>query len=83
LIVETFAFTNLADDAYRKRVIHSLKPGGLLVIEGFGNPHPRDLQIPILEGFKTLRLVAYECRDEIADWGMQKMRLERMAAERP
>ena len=38
LIVETFAFTNLADDAYRKRVIESLKPGGMLVIEGFGNP---------------------------------------------
>ena len=36
LIVETFAFTNLSDAAYRKRVIDSLKPGGLLVIEGFG-----------------------------------------------
>ena len=83
LIVETFAFTSLTDDAYRKRVIESLKPGGLLVIEGFGNPHPRDLQIPLLEAFKDLRLVAYESRDEIADWGMQKMRLERMAAEKP
>ena len=83
LIVETFAFTNLADDTYRKRVIESLKPGGLLVIEGFGNPRPADLRIPLLEGFKDLRLVAYESRDEIADWGMQRMRLERMAAEKP
>jgi hypothetical protein len=83
LIVETFAFTNLADDAYRKRVIDSLKPGGLLVIEGFGNPHPSGLRSPLLEGFKDLRLVSYESRDEIADWGMQKMRLERMAAEKP
>jgi len=81
--VETFAFTNLADGAYRKRVIESLKPGGLLVIEGFGNPRPRDLRSALLEGFKELRLIAYESRDEIADWGMQKMRLERMAAERP
>jgi SAM-dependent methyltransferase len=83
LIVETFAFTNLADDAYRKRVIDSLKPGGLLVIEGFGNPRPAGLRSPLLEGFKDLRLVSYESRDEIADWGMQKMRLERMAAEKP
>ena len=83
LIVETFAFTNLADEAYRKRVIESLKPGGLLVIEGFGNPRPRELRSELLESFKDLRLVAYESRDEIADWGMQKMRLERMAAERP
>ncbi|MDE3165551.1 MAG: class I SAM-dependent methyltransferase, partial [Acidobacteriota bacterium] len=37
LVVETFAFTNLSDAAYRKRVLDSLKPGGLLVIEGFGS----------------------------------------------
>jgi SAM-dependent methyltransferase len=83
LIVETFAFTNLADEAYRKRVIASLKPGGLLIIEGFGNPRPTDLRSPLLEGFRDLRLVAYEARDEIADWGMQKMRLERMSVEKP
>jgi len=82
LIVETFAFTNLADEAYRKRVIDSLKPGGLLVIEGFGDPGRRDLKSPLLEGFKDLRVVSYESRDEIADWGMQKMRLERVAAEK-
>jgi SAM-dependent methyltransferase len=82
LIVETFAFTNLADDAYRKRVIDSLKPGGLLVIEGFGDPGRRDLKSPLLEGFKELRIVSYESRDEVADWGLQKMRLERVAAEK-
>lgn len=78
LIVETFAFTNLSDAAYRKRVIDSLKPGGLLVIEGFGGG-PRNA---LLQGFGDLRIVAYEDRDDVADWGMQKMRLTRIAAQK-
>jgi 2-polyprenyl-3-methyl-5-hydroxy-6-metoxy-1,4-benzoquinol methylase len=82
LIVEAFAFTNFADEAYRKRVVESLKPGGLLVIEGFGDPGRRDLKSPLLEGFQDLRIVSYESRDEIADWGLHKMRLERLAAEK-
>jgi len=77
LIVETFAFTNLADDAYRKRVIDSLKPGGLLIIEGFGGP-----KNVLLGGFSDLRVVCYEDREEIADWGMQKSRIQRIAAQK-
>jgi len=83
LIVETFAFTNLSDAAYRRRLLDSLKPGGMLVIEGFGNPDPKELRSPLIEGFKELRLVAYETRDEIADWGMNPARVERMAAIKP
>jgi len=83
LIVETFAFTNLSNDAYRKRVVDSLKPGGILVIEGFGNPDAKEMRSNLIEGFKDLRLVAYESRDEIADWGMNPARLERMAAIKP
>ena len=40
LIVMSFAFTTLSDTAYMKRVRDSLKPGGVLVIEGF-NGGPR------------------------------------------
>jgi len=83
LIVQTYAFTNLADTAYRRRVVASLKPGGMLVIEGFGNPEAKELRSPLLEGFNDLRLVAYENRDEVADWGMNRSRLERMAAIKP
>jgi 2-polyprenyl-3-methyl-5-hydroxy-6-metoxy-1,4-benzoquinol methylase len=75
LIVETFAFTNLADPAYRKRVVDSLKPGGMLVIEGFGGP-----KNVLLEGFRDLRIVQYEDCQETADWGLQKSRLQRVAA---
>ena len=83
LIVETFAFTNLSNAAYRKRVIDALKPGGMLVIEGFGNPSATELRSPLIEGFKELRLIAYEARDEVADWGMNRARLERIAAIKP
>jgi SAM-dependent methyltransferase len=82
LIVETFAFTTLSDESYRKRVIDSLKPGGLLIIEGFGDPGRHEPKNELLERFKELRVISYEDREEVADWGLQKMRLVRIAAEK-
>jgi SAM-dependent methyltransferase len=79
LIVETFAFTNLSDAAYRKRVIDSLKPGGPLVIEGFGGGGAKNV---MLEGFMGLRVVCYEDMEDVADWGMQKARLLRLAVQK-
>ena len=76
LIVECYAFTNLSDAAYRKRVMDSLKPGGMLVIEGFGGGN----QDVFVQGFKGLRFILYEDREDIADWGMQKQRLQKLAA---
>jgi len=78
LVVEAFAFTDLADAAYRKRVVDSLKPGGVLVIDGFGGG-PKN-QMP--GWFGELRVVAYEDREDVADWGMQKMRVARIAARK-
>jgi 2-polyprenyl-3-methyl-5-hydroxy-6-metoxy-1,4-benzoquinol methylase len=77
LIVETFAFTNLSDPAYRKRVTESLKTGGVLLIEGFAGPKNE-----LIELFKDLRVVYFEDGEDIADWSMQKMRLARIAARK-
>jgi 2-polyprenyl-3-methyl-5-hydroxy-6-metoxy-1,4-benzoquinol methylase len=77
LVVETYAFTNLEDAAYRRRVVDSLKKGGVLLIEGFGGP-----KSPLLEAFKDLRVLYYEDREDIADWGMQKMHLNRIAVQK-
>ena len=79
LIVETYAFTNLSDPAYRKRLIDSLKPGGVLLIEGFGGGGEKNLMI---EGFKDLRVIYYEDRTDVADWSMQKARLTRIAVQK-
>jgi 2-polyprenyl-3-methyl-5-hydroxy-6-metoxy-1,4-benzoquinol methylase len=78
LVVEAFAFTDLADAGYRKRVVDSLKPGGVLVIDGFGGGPKNQM----LEWFGGLRVIAYEDRDDIADWGMQKSRMARIAVRK-
>jgi 2-polyprenyl-3-methyl-5-hydroxy-6-metoxy-1,4-benzoquinol methylase len=78
LVVEAFAFTDLADAAYRKRVIDSLKPGGVLVIDGFGGG-PKNQTI---DWFNGLRVIAYEDREDIADWSMQKAKVVRLAARK-
>jgi 2-polyprenyl-3-methyl-5-hydroxy-6-metoxy-1,4-benzoquinol methylase len=78
LIVQAYAFTDLADEAYRKRLVESLKPGGVLLIEGFGGG-PKNQMI---EGFKDLRVIYFEDREDIADWSMQKARLTRIAVQK-
>jgi len=60
----------------RASALDSLKPGGMLVIEGFGGG-PRNV---LFEGFRDLRIVCYEDRQDVADWGMQTARLSRLAA---
>jgi SAM-dependent methyltransferase len=81
LIVETFAFSDLFDAAYRKRVVDSLKPGGVLVIEGFGDPSGKSKN-NLLELFRELRVLSYENRPDIADWSLKKAPLERMVAQK-
>jgi len=77
LIVETYAFTNLEDAAYRRRVVDSLKKGGVLLIEGFGGP-----KNSLLEAFRDMRVLYYEDREDVADWGMQRSRLTRIAVQK-
>ena len=78
LIVQAFAFTQLSDYAYRKRVVGSLKPGGVLLIEGFGGGPKNEM----LKAFGDLRVIYYEDRDDIADWSLQKARLARIAVQK-
>jgi 2-polyprenyl-3-methyl-5-hydroxy-6-metoxy-1,4-benzoquinol methylase len=81
LIVEAFAFTDLSDHAYRRRVVDSLKPGGMLVIEGFGDPSGQ-LKNSLIEAFRDLKILSYENRPDIADWSLKKAPLERMVAQK-
>jgi hypothetical protein len=56
----------------------ALKPGGVLLVEGFGG-RPDNT---ILKGFLDLHVVCYEDREDIADWSMQKARLTRIAVRK-
>jgi SAM-dependent methyltransferase len=78
LIVQTYSFTKFSDDAYRRRVIDALKPGGVLLIEGFGGG-PKNA---FLEGFKELRVMYYESGEDVADWGMRKAPLLRFVGRK-
>ncbi|QOY88491.1 class I SAM-dependent methyltransferase [Paludibaculum fermentans] len=82
LIVMSYAFTNLHDAAYMKRVQDSLKPGGMLLIEGFGGGPPREPN-QVLNAFLTYRVLYFEELPDIADWGQMKAPLMRMALEKP
>jgi SAM-dependent methyltransferase len=74
------------------RVFESLKPGGFVVVEGFHRDSTKTARIgeavvfdtnELLKIFERFRVVRYEDTDGIADFGMDKMRLVRLCAQKP
>ena len=82
LIVMCFAFTKLSDTAYMKTVRDSLRPGGVLLVEGFGGGRAMEHN-RILNAFLDYRVLVYEELPGMADWGNVKAPLLRMALEKP
>lgn len=82
LIVMSFAFTKLSDEAYMQTVRNSLKPGGVLLVEGFNGGPKREPNL-ILKAFMDYRVLLFEDLPDMADWGKVKAPLLRMALERP
>ena len=81
LIVMSFAFTKLNDPAYMKQVQDSLKPGGVLLVEGFSGGPPGEPNL-ILKGVLDYRVLLFEDLPDISDWGKVKAPLLRMALEK-
>lgn len=82
LIVMSYAFTRLGDTTYMSRVRASLKPGGVLLVEGFNGgrmPEPNT----ILKAFLDYRVLLFEDLPDMAEWGGAKAPLLRMALEKP
>lgn len=82
LIVMSYAFTKLSDTAYMRKVRDSLKPGGVLLVEGFNGgrmPEPN----MILKAFLDYRILLFEDLPDLAEWGGTKAPLLRMALEKP
>ncbi|MBL8222478.1 MAG: class I SAM-dependent methyltransferase [Bryobacterales bacterium] len=82
LIVMSFAFTRLSDQEYMKRVRNSLKPGGVLLVEGFNGGPSKELNL-ILKAVLEYRVLLFEDLPDVSDWGRMKAPLLRMALERP
>lgn len=68
-----------------ERIVAALKPGGLLLMEGFAGVEKFLLQPnELLRDFSGLRILRYEDAEEEADWAPgRKSHVIRLVAERP
>jgi SAM-dependent methyltransferase len=73
------------------RLVQSLKPGGLVVVEGFHRDATKNASIggavvfdtnELLKLFEGLRIVRYEDAEAVADFGMRSTRVVRLAAQK-
>lgn len=74
------------------RVLDTLKPGGLVVVEAFHKDALKSGPIggavvwdsnELLRLFDRFRIVRYEDTDAVADFGLQKVRVVRLCAQKP
>lgn len=77
---------------YADRIRQALKPGGVIVVEGFHADAARNHPIgrgvvfdsnELPKVFHGFRVLQNEEIEGVADWGQQKLRLVRFAAEKP
>ena len=77
---------------YVDRVFDTLKPGGLVVIEAFHRDATKSGPIgpmvvfdtnELLHLFDRFRVVRYEDTDAVADFGLDKVRVVRLCAQKP
>ncbi|MGI8518418.1 MAG: class I SAM-dependent methyltransferase [Acidimicrobiia bacterium] len=90
LIVLTYALVPVADVVFANRIVDSLAPGGLLVIESFGsnrdatNRRPVDLDPDELRAaYRALETIRFEDEEALPDWTDRSARVVRMAARKP
>ena len=83
LIVMTYTLADMEDAAFLRRVRDSLRPGGFVVVEqmnaGGTGKGPANA---LFRSFQDLRVVQYEDMVDTAEWGLQKMRIGRLVAQK-
>src|SRR5262245_33944915 len=90
LIVFMYEPFPITTAAYVERLRKSMKPGGIIVVEGFGvedmAPNRPATGIDpgqLLAAFKDFRVLRFEDTDALPDWGPRtKQRVVRMVAEK-
>jgi SAM-dependent methyltransferase len=91
LILLIFAWAPIEDPGFLKKLIDSLRPGGMVIFEHYiddpNRPQPRAVHalLPgqlrtLFNGFKILR---YEETEKMGDWGGHGEKLVRMVARKP
>jgi len=83
LIVMTYALADMENTAFLRRVRDALKPGGIVVVEqmnaGGTGKGPANA---LFRSFQDLRVIHYEDVVDTAEWGLQKMRIGRIVAQK-
>ena len=83
LIVMTYTLADMENAAFLNRVKDSLKPGGIVVVEqmnaGGTGKGPANA---LFRSFQDLRILQYEDVVDTAEWGLQKMRIGRIVAQK-
>lgn len=83
LIVMTYTLADMENAAFLRRVKESLKPGGVVVVEqmnaGGTGKGPANA---LFRSFQDLRVIHYEDVVDTAEWGLQKMRIGRIVAQK-
>jgi len=77
---------------YVSNVVRSLRPGGMVLIEGFHRDATKTQPIggavvfdtnELLTLYHELRVIRYEDSEAVADFGLQKVRVVRLLAQKP
>jgi SAM-dependent methyltransferase len=77
---------------FAAQVLRALRPGGMVVVEGFHRDATKTRSIggavvfdtnELLQVFAPLRVVRYEDTDAVADFGRERTRVVRLAAMKP
>jgi SAM-dependent methyltransferase len=89
LIVFMYEPFSITSSAYVDRLRKSLKVGGIIVIESYGEDAATPNQPPtaidpdrLLSALQQFRILRFEDTVALADWGQNKRRLVRMVAEK-
>jgi SAM-dependent methyltransferase len=89
LIVFMYEPFSITSSAYVDRLRKSLKVGGIIVIESYGEDAATPDQPPtaidpdrLLSALQQFRILRFEDTVALADWGQNKRRLVRMVAEK-
>jgi SAM-dependent methyltransferase len=77
---------------YVSNVVRALRPGGMVLIEGFHRDATKNQSIggavvfdtnELLKLYGALRVIRYEDTDGVGDFGLQPMRIVRLLAQKP
>jgi 2-polyprenyl-3-methyl-5-hydroxy-6-metoxy-1,4-benzoquinol methylase len=83
LIVMTYTLADMQNESFLRRLKESLKPGGVVVVEqmnsGGTGKGPANA---LFRSFQDLRVIHYEDTVDTAEWGLRKMRIGRIVAQK-